>query len=191
MIEHFSLARVNKSPASFDPAKLAAFQDHYMREFPLKQKTALVLPYLQRAGWVDSPPDCSTGPKVNAILTAAGDRLKVAGDILSFDEFFVADDAMTYDEKAFKKRVAKEGAAELLAKFREELSSVESFDAESLEKCLKDWVEAQGIKIGEIIHALRVAVSGKGVGIGMFDTLAILGRESCLRRIDRTLEKAK
>ena len=45
------------------------------------------------------------------------------------------------------------------------------------------------IKIGQIIHALRVAVTGKGVGFGMFETLEVLGKDSCLKRIDRTLAK--
>jgi glutamyl-tRNA synthetase len=189
MTEHFTLERVNKSPASFDPAKLTAFQDHYMRELPLKQKTALVLPYLQQAGWVASPPPCDTGPKLNQILQAAGDRIKVAGDVLNFDEFFVADDELTFEQKACEKRVNKEGAPALLQKFRGELAEVEPFEVAALENCLKSFVEAEGIKIGEIIHALRVAVAGKGVGLGMFDTLAIIGRESCLRRIDRALEQ--
>ena len=55
MIERFSLERVNKAPASFDPKKLFAFQDHYMQQVPLKQKVAMVLPYLQRAGCVSEP----------------------------------------------------------------------------------------------------------------------------------------
>ena len=190
MIKNFTLGRVNRSPASFDPAKLAAFQDHYMRELPLKQKTAMVLPYLQQAGWVASPPPCDTAPKLNALLAAAGDRIKVAGDILQFEEFFVADDKMTFEPKAFEKRVNKPEALALLQKFRDELEQLESFEVEPLEKCLKDFVEAEGLKIGDIIHALRVAVSGKGVGIGMFDTMAIIGREGCLRRIERAVEAA-
>ena len=51
-------------------------------------------------------------------------------------------------------------------------------------------MEDEGIKIGEIIHALRVAVTGKAVGFGMFETLEILGRESCVNRIDLARERA-
>ena len=51
-----------------------------------------------------------------------------------------------------------------------------------------EFVAANGIKIGDIVHAVRVAVTGKAVGFGLFDTLAILGRERCLARIDRALE---
>ena len=115
MIEHFSLERVNKSPAAFDPLKLLAFQERHMQALPMKKKVAMVLPYLQRAGFVADPPPCDTSPKLTRILEAAGDRLKVAGDILDFTEFFIADDAMTYDDKAVEKRLRNpENAVELL-----------------------------------------------------------------------------
>lgn len=189
MIEKFSLERVNKAPASFDPAKLVAFQDRYMQRVPLKQKVALVLPWLQKAGLVETPPDCDTGPYLSKILTAAGDRLKVAGDVLQFADFFVADAHLSYDEKAFDKRLRNaEDAVPLLEKFGQQLTTVEPFTAEPLEACLKGFVEAEGIKIGQIIHALRVAVTGKAVGFGMFETLEILGRERVLARIDHTLK---
>jgi len=190
MIEHFSLERVNKAPASFDPQKLFAFQDRYMQRVPAKQKTPLVLPYLQQAGLAATPPDCDLGPKIAAVVAAAGDRVKVAGDILEFRDFFVADEQLEYDEKAFEKRLRKPPeAAELLTAFRAELEQAEPFEAEHLEAVLKEFVEAREIKIGQIIHALRVALTGKAVGFGMFETLAILGRERCLHRIDRALAR--
>jgi len=53
------------------------------------------------------------------------------------------------------------------------------------------FIELYDIKIGDIIHALRVAVTGKGVGLGMFEALEILGKERCLTRIDRCLERVE
>jgi len=185
MIEHFTLDRVVRSPASFDPAKLAAFQERYMQRLPIKQKVALVVPFLQKAGLIESPPPCETGPYVSQILEAAGDRLQAAGDILDFDYFFVPDEELAYEEKAFHKRIRKpENAAELLGKFRDRLANVDPFESARLETELKQFVADEGIKIGEIIHALRVAVTGRAVGFGMFETLAILGRDRCLRRIE-------
>ena len=61
------------------------------------------------------------------------------------------------------------------------------FDAASLETLLCEYVEERGVKLGQVIHALRVAVTGKPVGFGMFEILEILGRERCLARIDRAL----
>ncbi len=191
MLRHFSLERVNKAPASFDPEKLMAFQSRAMQKLPIKQRVALVVTFLQRAGWVPQPPPCDTAPYVTRIVEAAGDRLKVAGDILDYDDFFVADDQLRYDESAFEKRIRKPaGAPELLLKFRDELAVVEPFTADALEKAMHALVESQGLKIGDIVHAVRVAVTGKPVGFGLFDTLAILGRDRCLARIGRALEMA-
>jgi glutamyl-tRNA synthetase len=186
MIERFSLERVNKAPASFDPKKLFAFQDHYMQELPLKQKVAKVLPYLQRAGLVTDPPPCSISDRIKAIVTAAADRIKVAGDILDYRTFFIADDQLSYDEPAFDKRIRQPPeAAPLLAKFKARLATVEPFDAATIERALHEFIASEGVQISQLIHPLRVAVTGQPVGFGLFDTLAILGRHSCLRRIER------
>jgi glutamyl-tRNA synthetase len=192
MIARFSLERVNRAPASFDPKKLFAFQDHYMQLLPLKQKVAKVLPYLQRSGLVSEPPPCSIAERLSAIVDAAGDRIKVAGDILDYRTFFVADHQLEYDAAAFDKRLRKSPeAAELLATFKDRLRIVEPFDAAALEKVMHHFVAAEGVQISQLIHPLRVAVTGQSIGFGLFDTLAILGRESCERRIERALSKAR
>jgi glutamyl-tRNA synthetase len=192
MLRHFSLERVNKAPASFDPEKLAAFQSRAMQKLPIKQRVASVVSFLQRAELVTTPPPCDTAPYVTRIVEAAADRLKVAGDILDYDDFFVADDKLRFDEPTFEKRIVKpSGARDLLAKFRSELATVEPFTAERLEQMMHAFVESQDIKIGDVVHASRVAVTGKPVGFGLFDTLAILGRDRCLSRIDRALKLAQ
>jgi glutamyl-tRNA synthetase len=190
LIANFSLERVTKAPASFDPKKLWAFEDHYLQELPTKQKVAKMLPYLQRAHLVADPPPCDVGRKLTRIVEAAGDRLKVLGDIIAYADFFFTEE-VRYDEKAFDKNIRKEGAAELLARFRESLAQVEPFDVPHLETALQGFVAEHGLKIGDVIHAVRVATTGKAVGAGLYDCLEILGRETCLQRIDRALDKAK
>jgi glutamyl-tRNA synthetase len=190
MIKSFTLERVTKAPASFDPKKLWAFQDRHLTRLPAKQKVAKMLPFLQQAGLVSSPPPCDVGPKLLRIIEATGDRLKVSGDILAYaDFFFLPDDQFLYDEKDFVKRLGTPEAKDLVRKFRDQLAAVEPFEVEPLETMLKSFVEQQGIKIGDIVHAVRVAISGKGVGPGLYDCLAILGKEASLRRIDRALAK--
>jgi glutamyl-tRNA synthetase len=191
MLRHFSLERVNKAPASFDVEKLMSFESRAMQRLPIKQRVAKAVPFLQRAKLVAEPPSCDTGPYVTRILEAAGDRVKVAGDVLDFDDFFVADEDLLIDDGAFEKRVRKPaGARDLLVRYRERLAQVEPFNADLLEQLTHEFVEASGIKIADIVHAVRVAVTGKAVGFGLFDTLAILGRDRCLARIDRAIQKA-
>jgi glutamyl-tRNA synthetase len=120
---------------------------------------------------------------------AAGDRVKVAGDILDYADFFCADDKLVRDKAAFEKEMGKPGTAGYLAKFRELLDSI-NFEPAALERCLQDFVAGEGIKVGQIIHVLRLAVTGKTIGFGLYETMAILGRESVLARIDIALKEA-
>jgi glutamyl-tRNA synthetase len=186
MIENFSLERVTKAPASFDPKKLWAFQDHYMQALPLKQKVSRMLDFLQQAKLVPTPAPCDVGPLLTRIVEAAGDRLKVFGDILAYADFFFQDE-IKYDEKAVEKNLRKAGAAELLRDFRAKLAALEPYDVPSLEKMLHDFVAEKQIKTGDVIHAVRVATTGKSVGPGLYDCLEILGKEKCLKRIDKAL----
>jgi len=188
LTETFSLDRVNRSAASFDPGKLLAFQVRHMLGLPAQERARLCLPYLIQAGFVQNTPEALT--VVERIVTAAGDRIKVAGDILDYADFFVADDKLSRDEKAFVREFSRPGAAALLAKFRDQLSTAEPFDPPALEKLMQEFTVTEGIKVGQIIHVLRLAVTGKTVGFGMFDTLAVLGRSSCLARIGRALNRA-
>ncbi|MDA1015115.1 MAG: glutamate--tRNA ligase [Planctomycetota bacterium] len=189
MVRQFSLDRIIKSPAGFDPDKLLDYQSHWINELTIEARTELCLPYLLEAKLIKSS-DTDSRAFVGRLIVALGDRLKVASDILDHSDFFTADSALPFDEKAFKKRVLKVGAPELLAKFRARLEATESFDAGSLDKLMHDFVETEGIGIGDIIHAVRVAATGKGNGPGMFDCLELLGQSACLKRIDRALAKA-
>ncbi|HLF56579.1 MAG TPA: glutamate--tRNA ligase [Thermoanaerobaculia bacterium] len=190
-IASFDLARVGKSAASFDPKKLLAFQERYMNALPVEARTALALPFLERAGWIGSPPEAAERELARAIVAAAGDRIKVAGDVLDYREFFVADEALDYDRKAFEKRIrGAEGARELLAALRVELEALPEFTPAALEAFVHAFAAARSLGLGAIVHALRVAVSGKAIGFGLFDILSLLGRERVVARIDRALERA-
>jgi glutamyl-tRNA synthetase len=186
MIGHFSLERVNKAPASFDVKKLRAFQERYMALVPVEPKTEMVLPFLQKAKLIPQPAPADVAARVVDIVRAAGERIKVAGDILDYAAFFLPDDQLIYDEKAFNQHVRKPEANALLRKMRERLETA-TFEVKALEELVQSFAAAEGIKLGAINQPLRVAVTGKAIGFGTYETLALLGRERCLARIDRAL----
>jgi glutamyl/glutaminyl-tRNA synthetase len=196
MIHLFSLERVNKSAASFDPEKLMAFQAKEMQRLSIENKIEFVNQYFVRAlGWegVVAPGELDSDFRayVESIVRAAGDRIRVAGDILTFSEFFLSDAMLEYDATALKKRIVEpEGARELLRNYKELLATADPYTSERLEQLTAEFLTARSIKMGDIVHAVRAAVTGKTVGIGLFDTLAILGRERSLARIDRALQLA-
>jgi glutamyl-tRNA synthetase len=88
------------------------------------------------------------------------------------------------------------GAVDKLRAYREWLvtpaaaGAFERCDAPSLEQATQAWLGERGWALGDIVHAVRVAVTGVGGGPGLFDCLALLGRDRCLARIDRALQKA-
>jgi glutamyl-tRNA synthetase len=192
MVESFSLERVNPAPASFDPVKLLAFQAQYMRNLPLEEKVAGVLPYLARAGLVPAPVSAETREKIARIVEALGDRIKVFGDILLQAPFFFGEE-VAIDDKAFAKRVQAPGAAERLSEFRDWLATLDEGDflAPALEHRTHELLTARGWALGDIVHAVRVAVTGSAIGPGLFDCLALIGKDLSLRRIDRALALAK
>ncbi len=190
MIELFTLDRVNKSPASFDPQKLWAFEDRHMRGVPVESKVPAALLYLQRAGLVPAPPPSGIGPYLGRVIAAAGDRIKTMGDILQFREFFIADDALPVAGAEFDKLVKAPDAAALLREFAARLESVAVFDPSAIEQELKAFVAERNLKVGQLVHPLRFAVTGRTVGLGLYDALAILGRERSLARIRRAASAA-
>jgi glutamyl-tRNA synthetase len=190
MIESFSLERVNPGPASFDPAKLVAFQGHYMQQVPLAEKVARAMPFLVRGGLVAEPVSEAVQAKVTRLVEALGDRLKVFGDILLQGAIFFGEDVV-WEDKAFAKRVMAPGAVEKLTEYREFLSAREAFDVAALERDTQAFIAERNLQLADIVHAVRVAVTGTAAGPGLFDCLALIGKDICLHRIDGALAKAR
>jgi glutamyl-tRNA synthetase len=184
LVERFDLTRINSSPASFDPKKLWAVQDHYMTALPTAEKLGLMLPYLVRAGLVAEPATPEQLDIVRQVIEASGDRLKVAGDILAYAEFFLVEEP-EMDPAAVAQRLAKPGTGPLLDAFAAAATAADPFDPPTLEEALKRVVADAGVKVGDLVHAVRVAVTGRTVGPGLYDCLAILGREKSLARLAR------
>lgn len=186
--ENFTLDRVVKAPAGLDPDKLLTYQEHWVGQLSLEEKVDAVIPYLLKSGLVTE--EKLDRSEIARIVAALADRLKLFSDILSYDEFFVSCDQLKYDEAAFEKRIRKpEKARELLTKYLSVLEKSPSFQAADLENEFKEWMASEGIGYGDIIHALRIAVSGKATGPGMFECLELLGRDRCVKRIQLAIAR--
>lgn len=196
MTELFALERVNREAASLDVKKLFAFQGRYMQALPLAEKVEMALPFLVRAGLVTISEGAR--PLVARVVGAAGPRLTVAGDILEYDYLFLADDRIDFDQAVAAKHVgaAYKGAArvpplvDVLTKVRAVVAGAEPFTHDILKAATESLAQTEDAKAGPISQVLRVAATGKEVGFSAYDTLAVLGRERCLARLDRALAQA-
>ena len=208
LIEKFSLDKVNSSPASHDPDKLFWLQGEWMKTLTLDQKVAATAPYVANMQvWLDwnqrrkapdfrsegvlpflKTPQTEPPPaQLGKVIEALGDRLKTFSDIIKLGGYFFHD-TVTYDPDAVKKRLRKDGVVEILTNLRANFAVVEPFDVTTLEAGVHTYAEATSHHMGLVVNALRVATTGQAVGPGLYDCLAILGRERSLSRIDQALE---
>ena len=123
-----------------------------------------------------------------AVIGCMGERIRLFTDLGDNAAFFFTED-YPYDEKSVRKRLQKEGALDIL---REELALLEAlpdFTAAASDAALHAFAEKTGRGMGDLVHPLRVAVSGTGVGPGLFEMLEVMGRDRVLSRIRKTLER--
>jgi len=187
LIEKFTLERVTSSPASHDQDKLFWIEGEWMKVLPLERKLAGVLPYLKSEGLVCEPVTDADRARIEAVILALGDRLKVFSDILKLGRFFFTEE-LVHDPDAVKKRLRKDTVPALLAELDAVLAEVEPYDLGTLEKAIHAYAERSGRKMGDVVNPLRVATTGQAVGPGLYDCLFILGRATCRARIAQTLD---
>ncbi len=188
IIENFTLDRVVKGAAGLDCDKLLSYQEYWMGKLSTEDKLDRCLPFLQRAGYIADPADEAIRDLTRRLIVALGDRLKLFSDILTYDEYFTSDETLVFDQKAYDKRIRNApAAADLLAAYRDLLAATDDFTPASLEQATHAFLESRGLGLGDLVHAVRVATTGKPAGPGLYDCLALLGREKCLVRIQRAL----
>jgi glutamyl-tRNA synthetase len=191
LAEHFSIDRIGKTNARFDRVKLLSFNQDYIKALPDAE-------FERRwTEWVDQyAPGAldKLDPRRRSVLAAAmKPRAKTFSDALKGAEFaLVADDAIAYDAKAVEKVLKKgaEGAPtglELLREVRGAIAATEPFEPAAIQAAIDAFCAAKGVGIGQVAQPIRVAMTGTAVSPPLGETLAVIGRESVLRRIDRCL----
>jgi glutamyl-tRNA synthetase len=174
LIKLFSLERVSKNPAVFDEQKLRWMNGRYLREMDVGELRTLLEARLGR-------------PIPRPAVEIAQEKMQTLDDFWTLAGFLV--ERQPTDEKAWGK-VMQNGAAERLAKTRQALEKAEPFTPESIEAALRAVVEETGAKPRDVFQPLRVAISGSTVSPGIFESVAVLGREETLARVDEALERA-
>ncbi len=183
----FTLDRIQKSPASFDPQKLLAFQARWMSQTDIATRVAMIMPMLQRAGWASTAPSAGESERIEKIVRYAGDRIRLAGDIFQFNELFDSDDRLPYDADTLKKRLGDVTAQQAALDYVDHLSKLSSLSAHEIEQDIKTFVESKGIKLGLLMNALRVALTGKASGLAVYEYIELLGFESVKARLNRAI----
>lgn len=180
LVESFSLGRVSKAGAKFDPDKTRWFQQQYLRATPDEELANLLSQNL------DKDHDKSS---LTTICRLMKERATFIQDILT-EGSFLFDAPTEYDEKTTRKKW-KGQADELMTEWKQELASIESFDAPTIESTFKGFITSKELGIGAVLPLFRLLVTGKGMGPSMFEIAEFLGKEECVSRIDTGLTAMK
>ncbi|MEA2398169.1 MAG: nondiscriminating glutamyl-tRNA synthetase [Thermoleophilaceae bacterium] len=174
LIERFSLERVSKSPAVFDEQKLRWMNGQYLRQLSPEELTRRLEERVGRTG-------------LRPAVEIAQEKMQTLEDFWRLAAFLV--EPQDFDEQAWVK-VMSDGAPDRLRRVRDALAAVEPFDKDGVEAALRGVVDALGVKPREVYQPIRVAISGGTVSPGIFESVAVLGRDETLARIDRALARA-
>lgn len=190
LIQKFTLERIGKSGGVFDQQKLIWLNGEYIMKMDLEARTKAVIPFLQKAGLLDGEISPEKFNWLKEVVKAVGDRLKTLAQIVDYAGFFFVD-KIEYDETAVNKRLKRPEVPEMLEKIKAKLQATEPYDEATLEETVRVFAEEEGLSGGQIIHPLRVALTGKAVGPGIFETIALLGKEKVTKRLNEGIELAK
>lgn len=183
LIEKFTLDNVSRSPAVFDPEKLLWLNSHYIKTLSPEEIARRLQPFLERRG-IKVPLD----EKLIEAVKTLQPRSRTLDEMAQQGLFYFLPPA-SYDASGTKKFFTEKGL-EFLDRFRERIKATE-FDPQQLEKAFREVSEQMGLKTRDAAQAIRLSLTGGTVSPGLFEIMQILGREECLRRIEKALQWAR
>ncbi len=190
LIRHFSLERVSRTGAIFDMDKLNWFNGYYIRQLTVDGLIERITPILGK-----ELPDEVKRPidedQLRRIVPLIHERLKLLNEITDLVSFFFVEDVQHNADELVGKKMTGELAVNALQSSSDKLSSLVEFDADSLENLLRPLADELGLKTGQLFGTLRVATTGKSVAPPLFQTMEVLGRDKCLKRIGSALDMLK
>ena len=181
---------MGKSAAIFDLGKLEWMNGEYIRRLKPNQLVGLLIPYLRGKNWVKKRIDPFTRKKILKVTELEQERIKVLSQITDLAGFFFKSD-FEYDQALVDKRLKKDYVPSLLKKMRKRIGGLSLFSEKNLERLIRDVARELALSPGEAFHPLRVALTGKMKGPGLFELAVVLGKNEVLRRIDRVVEILK
>ena len=182
-IKKFSIKKVNKTAAEFSMEKLNWINAQYIKKTDTKILTELLVPSLKEKGYIAEDFDRK---RLESIVRLFQGRMTTLLDFLDWAEFVFVEKP-SVDPEAKEKYLSQNRSSEF-ALLSEKLKRLEHFDLASTEKTFRDLVEELKISSSDLVHPVRVALTGKSVGPGLFETMTLLGKEKTIKRLQEAFK---
>jgi glutamyl-tRNA synthetase len=184
MIAAFDLSGVGRSAARFDFAKLENLNGHYIRHANDQSLVTMfehILDYVPNGAALKPKLNNTTRAQLLAAMPSLKERAKTLLELIDGASFIFADRPLQIEPKA--QAVLTPETRALIGRLRDALADVSPWDRETTEAAMRAFAEADQLKLGAVAQPLRVALTGRTTSPGIFDVLAVLGREECLARL--------
>ncbi len=185
MIAAFDLSGIGRSAARFDFAKLENLNGHYIRHTDNQSLVNMfesVLDYVPDGAEIKPKLNPRTRAQLLQAMPSLKERAKTLIELIDSSYFIFADRPLKVEPKAAALLTPENRA--LIGRLRTALKAVTDWTAESTEAAMRAFAEQNGLKLGGVAQPLRAALTGRTTSPGIFDVLAVLGREECLARLD-------
>jgi glutamyl-tRNA synthetase len=188
LAERFRIDRVSGNPAVFDEKKLTSINAIYLRRQTPEELALIAAPMLAESG-IATPEELQRDmPRLTEIMALLKDRLNRMTEIPDAAGYFYGGE-LEYDEQEFEKQHGKEFVRETFPELLERLEALPEWTEETIEETVRSLAAEKEKGARHLIHPLRFAATGRTVSAGLFETLALLGRERTLLRLERAAEQ--
>lgn len=178
LIAAFTLNRVGKAGAKFDPEKTKWYQQQYLKQKPDAELARLLKTEFNLT---------ETTEQLTAFCKLMKERATFVKDMYQ-EGVYLLNKPTVYDEKTVSKKW-NENSAGLMNEWKEKLQTVNEFTSEHIENAFKQYLEAKQLGIGAVLPLFRLVVTGEGTGPSMFEIAAYLGKDECINRIEEGIKK--
>jgi glutamyl-tRNA synthetase len=184
LVEHFTIERVTKSAARFDRKKLDWLNGQHIRRLSVDQFRDRILPILREQGFdVDARP----AAWLTRMAEITQEKVPTLNAITGQVDFFFAEPA-EYEEKGVQKNWMKEGALDCMRRALATMAAREDWGHDSLHAAFQRLSEETETGLGKYVNPVRLALTGKTVGPGLFELAELLGKEACIGRMERAIQ---
>jgi glutamyl-tRNA synthetase len=180
LVAAFSLERVNKSGARFDPDKTKWYNQHYMQTTDNSELANAFLLNLKTKA-INLPQGKDNANYVVEVVSLIKERATFVNDFWELGNYFFTA-PVTYDDKAVKKQW-KEDSAAIMSKLLTFIEGIDDFSSENLENQVKGWITENELSFGKVMPPLRLVIVGEMKGPHIFDIMALIGKKDCLERV--------
>lgn len=181
LVKYFDSGQIGKSAGIFNPEKLLWLNAHYIKESSNDALAKLIEPLIK-----DSGTDITGGPQITSLIAILKDRVKTIVELAEMAKSYYLED-IEIDEAASAKCLTPE-ANEILKALVSDIETLESFEEDEIEKLFKEFMTEKGLKMKHIGPAVRVALTGGTASPGIFEVIAILGKNKTVSRMKRAIK---